>query len=116
MSTILIPSFFVSHLNASEIASTANLLAAYHPPPGIDVNPAADEILTILPEQFFRIIGKIALIIAANPKTFVSNCARAFSSEVSSIVPNCPKPALLTRTSMLISLLTRCVTKLLISC
>src|SRR5215217_4758777 len=78
----------------------ACLVAAYKSMNGAGTKPRTELTLMIRPPPCSRMWGSTARVIRIEPKTLVSNSARACSIELSSAAPAMPKPALLTSTSM----------------
>src|SRR5215213_688471 len=67
---------------------------------GAGTRPRTELTLMIRPLPCSRMCGSTARVIRIEPKTLVSNSARACSIELSSAAPAMPTPALLTRTSI----------------
>src|SRR3954447_22854715 len=67
---------------------------------GAGTKPRTELTLMIRPPPCSRICGSTARVIRIEPKTLVSNSARACSIELSSAAPAMPTPALLTSTSI----------------
>src|SRR3954470_13528775 len=84
----------------SEYPSTACLVAAYKAMNGAGTRPRTELTLMVRPPPCSRICGSTARVIRIEPKTLVSNSARACSIELSSAAPAMPTPALLTSTSI----------------
>src|SRR6266850_1976364 len=95
----LMPNGRTSCHSDSEYPSTANLVAEQKALNGIAVLPASELMLMILPALAARIPGSTAFTMRTMPKKFVSNCALASSTLVSSAAPIIAYPALLTSTS-----------------
>ena len=64
------------------------------------MRPPMEEMFTIVPRRWRRIVGSTSWVSRARPKMFTSNCRRASSIGTSSTAPYEPYPALLTSTSM----------------
>ena len=70
--------------------SSAYLLAQYPASPGTVISPPIDVTAMMWPRRRVRMCGNTAWMVAAAPKTLVSNCFRSWASEVSSKTPSRP--------------------------
>src|SRR5215217_9190670 len=67
---------------------------------GWGANPPTDDMLMTRPLCCARMWGRTALVMRMRPKTLTSKTIRSWATELSSLAPDEPMPALLTRTSM----------------
>src|SRR5215218_10290858 len=67
---------------------------------GWGANPPTDDMLMTRPLSWARMWGRTALVMRMRPKTLTSKTIRSWATELSSLAPDEPMPALLTRTSM----------------
>src|SRR5512133_2147076 len=67
---------------------------------GWGANPPTDDMLMTRPLSCARMWGRTALVMRMRPKTLTSKTIRSWATELSSLAPDEPMPALLTRTSM----------------
>src|SRR5215211_4848412 len=67
---------------------------------GWGANPPTDDMLMTRPLCCARMWGRTALVMRMRPKTLTSKTIRSWATELSSLAPDEPMPALFTRTSM----------------
>src|SRR5215218_7338809 len=67
---------------------------------GWGANPPTDDMLMTRPLSWARMWGRTALVMRMRPKTLTSKTIRSWATELSSLAPDEPMPALFTRTSM----------------
>src|SRR5215216_1685245 len=67
---------------------------------GWGANPPTDDMLMTRPLCCARMWGRTALVMRMRPKTLTSKTIRSWATELSSLAPDEPMPALLTSTSM----------------
>src|SRR3954454_12683648 len=67
---------------------------------GWGANPPTDDMLMTRPLLCARMWGRTALVMRMRPKTLTSKTIWSWATELSSLAPDEPMPALLTRTSM----------------
>ena len=99
-SIVRIPNGATSGASDSIQPSTANFEAAYAVRNSPPTMPAVEEIVTIRPERWARMIGRVARVTLIGPKKVVSIWARNSSGVSSSKNPALKLPALLTSTSI----------------
>ena len=96
----LIPKGLVSMRRASLKASTEYLEMLYHPPKGMVILPASEEMLMMRPWRLARIPGRTSWVRRAIAKTLTSIWRLASSIGTVSMAPRLPYPALFMRMSM----------------
>ena len=67
---------------------------------GWGANPPTDDMLMTRPLFWARMWGRTALVMRMRPKTLTSKTIWSWATELSSLAPDEPTPALLTSTSM----------------
>ena len=85
-----IPSIDSSKWTASEMPSTAHFDPWYSEPSGYAMRPPTDEMLTMTPLRWDRIVGRTARMVSTRPNTLTSNWRRSVSIGVASSGPYAP--------------------------
>lgn len=81
---VVMPNGATSFCSDSIQPSSPNFDAAYAVQNSNPASPAADEIVTMLPERCLRITGRMARVTFIGPKRLVANCRSICSGDSSS--------------------------------